>query len=64
VSGLTAQWRKSSHSSTNGSCVEVRTVEGMVQVRDTKDRGGPVLVFPARSWRGFIAALREGTFQR
>jgi hypothetical protein len=62
MSVLTAQWRKSSRSSTNGSCVEVRRATGAVQVRDTKDRGGPVLSFAPHSWRDFIAAVRAGHF--
>ncbi|GIH18370.1 DUF397 domain-containing protein [Rugosimonospora africana] len=62
MSTLTTRWRKSSRSSTNGSCVEVRRATGTVQVRDTKDRGGPVLSFDARSWGAFIAAVRAGHF--
>ncbi len=42
----TAEWRKSSRSGANG-CVEVTFVEDQVAVRDSKDRGGPVLVFTA-----------------
>lgn len=47
-------WRKSSHSGGNGGgCIEVRARSGpgQVLVRDTQDRGGPVLAFPARSWQ-------------
>jgi hypothetical protein len=62
MSALTAQWRKSSYSSTNGSCVEVRRSTGAVQVRDTKDRGGPILSFDPHSWHSFIAAVRAGHF--
>jgi hypothetical protein len=29
-----------------------------VLVRDTADRGGPVLSFTADAWRSFIAAIR------
>lgn len=58
-----AEWRTSSHSGGNGgNCVEVaRNLPGAVAVRDSKDRGGPVLVFPASTWRAFIraAARRE-----
>jgi len=33
-----------------------------VQVRDTKDRGGPVLAFPEQTWQEFISAVRDGQF--
>jgi len=51
VSVLDANWRKSSYSSNNGSCVEVRRVSAAaaVEVRDIKDRGGPSLTFNAES---------------
>jgi hypothetical protein len=64
VSGLNTRWRKSSRSSTNGSCVEVRRATNLIQVRDTKDRRGPVLSFDPRSWHGFISEVRAGNFDR
>ncbi|WP_329107650.1 DUF397 domain-containing protein [Micromonospora sp. NBC_01699] len=54
-------WFKSSYSSDNASCVEVRFVDGVVDVRDTKDRGGPVLAFGGSAWSGFVTALRAGS---
>jgi uncharacterized protein DUF397 len=62
VSVLDGEWRKSTRSSTNGSCVEVRRSVRTVQVRDTKDRGGPVLAFPEKAWQEFIIAVRDGQF--
>lgn len=55
-----ADWRKSSYSSANGGqCVEVaRNLPGAVAVRDSKDPGGPALVFTPRDWRAFTATLR------
>ena len=47
-------WRKSSYSGNGGAtCVEVgRSGDGMVAIRDTTDRSGPVLAFgPAAWWR-------------
>jgi hypothetical protein len=33
-----------------------------VQVRDTKDRGGPMLAFPTHAWQEFIGAVQAGQF--
>lgn len=43
-------WRTSSYSGGNGgACVEVaRNLPGIVAVRDSKDRTGPVLAFAPR----------------
>ncbi|WBB81533.1 DUF397 domain-containing protein [Micromonospora sp. WMMD882] len=52
-----AQWRTSTRSSGNGNCVEVAGVPGRVAVRDSKDRGGPVLLFGSSTWRAFLSGL-------
>jgi len=57
-----AKWRKSSRSGQNG-CVEVAFVDGHVAVRDSKDRGGPVLVFDLHEWAAFTVAARDGEFE-
>ncbi|WP_194821987.1 DUF397 domain-containing protein [Micromonospora sp. S-DT3-3-22] len=51
-------WFKSSRSSDNAACVEVRFVGGGVDVRDTKDRSGPMLAFDGRSWANFLTSLK------
>ncbi|WP_431892452.1 DUF397 domain-containing protein [Micromonospora haikouensis] len=51
-------WFKSSRSSNNAACVEVRFVGGAVDVRDTKDRTGPTLAFDGGSWSSFLAGLK------
>jgi hypothetical protein len=51
-------WFKSSRSSNNAACVEVRFAGGAVDVRDTKDRSGPTLTFDGRSWASFLTGLR------
>lgn len=56
-----AQWKKSSHSD-DGGCVEVAKSEQYVAVRDTKDRGGPALVFTPHEWRVFLAGVRDSEF--
>ncbi len=53
-----ATWRKSSHSASNASCVEVAVTPHMVGVRDTKDRHGGVLAVSAHHWTSFTAALK------
>ena len=59
-----AIWRKSSRSGGNGGqCVEVaRNLPGIVAVRDSKHRDGPVLTFTAGEWQSFISGLRAGLF--
>ncbi|MEU7572348.1 DUF397 domain-containing protein [Micromonospora sp. NPDC049240] len=54
-----ATWRKSRRSgSSGGNCVEVAdNLAGVVGVRDSKDPTGPALVFPATSWRAFVAEV-------
>ncbi|WP_341720232.1 DUF397 domain-containing protein [Micromonospora sp. FIMYZ51] len=52
-----AKWRTSTRSVGNGNCVEVAIVGGGVAVRDSKDRRGPVLAFPASAWHAFLASL-------
>jgi Domain of unknown function (DUF397) len=50
-------WRKSSYSGSNGgACVEVASADAVL-VRDTTDRGGPVVTFTADSWRAFTSSL-------
>jgi hypothetical protein len=57
-----AVWRKSTRSDNGGAtCVEVATnLSGVVGVRDSKDRGGPVLAFGPAAWTGFMAAATSG----
>jgi len=59
-----AQWRKSTYSGSNGGgCVEIaRNLPGIVAVRDSKDREGPVLTFTPAEWRAFIVGVRDGEF--
>ena len=56
-------WRKSTFSGNGGDCVEVASnLPGIVAVRDSKDRSGPVLVFTPAEWGAFTAGVRDGEF--
>jgi hypothetical protein len=58
-----ATWRKSTYSGANGDCVEVAgNLPGIVAVRDSKNRGGPALVFPRPAWRAFLSGAKDGEF--
>jgi hypothetical protein len=55
-------WRKSSYSTNNGQCVEVRIADEGAEMRDTKDRSGPVLRFTPAEWAAFLNGVRSGEF--
>jgi hypothetical protein len=58
-------WLKSSHSTQNGSCVEIAVLEHasrpLIAVRDSKDPGGPKLAFTGPEWKRFLAEVRDGS---
>ncbi|MEU0540110.1 DUF397 domain-containing protein [Nocardia sp. NPDC005978] len=59
----TAVWKKSSFSQPSGECVEVaRLSGGRVGVRDSKNPGGPALVFTPGEWNAFISGVEGGEF--
>ncbi|MFD0338664.1 DUF397 domain-containing protein [Streptomyces sp. NPDC127117] len=60
------RWRKSSHSSNGGDCIEVAAnlvaTLGVVPVRDSKNVSGPVLNASAASFASFVAGVKAGEF--
>ncbi|GGO47479.1 MULTISPECIES: DUF397 domain-containing protein [Streptomyces] len=63
--GASHAWTKSSYSTGNGACVEVKSpVTHAISVRDSKITDGPVIAFPAESWNVFVTEVREGDHHR
>jgi hypothetical protein len=58
-----APWRKSTYSGTNGGCVEVAFVRGLVGVRDTKNRTAGTLHFPEPTWRRLVQSATFRTWE-
>lgn len=52
-------WRTSTKSGGNGACVEVAVLDGVIAVRDSKDRSGPMLTFDRSAWRSFLSGLKK-----
>ncbi|MFE0103334.1 DUF397 domain-containing protein [Streptomyces sp. NPDC059009] len=59
--GTSHAWIKSSYSTGNGACVEVKSpIVEAISVRDSKVTEGPVLAFPAASWTAFVTEVSRG----
>ncbi|MFE3141891.1 DUF397 domain-containing protein [Streptomyces scopuliridis] len=57
------EWVKSSYSGVNGNCVEVAVPSGGGRaVRDSKNPGGPALLFTADEWHAFVCGAADGEF--
>ena len=57
--GATTTWTKSSYSTGNGACVEIKSpLVAAMSVRDSKIPEGPVLDFPADAWNSFVASVK------
>ncbi|MGA4538566.1 DUF397 domain-containing protein [Uniformispora flossi] len=56
-----AAWRMSSHTNgEDGNCVEVAgAVPEVVPVRDSKRRGGSVLLFSNSGWTSLVASVKS-----
>jgi len=54
-----AQWRTSTHSGQNGSCIQIAgNLPGIVAVRDSKDPDGPKLMITPGAWGRFTARVK------
>lgn len=61
--GSTPAWLKSSRSTGNGACVEVKSpAVSSVVVRDSKDPQGPVLTFSPEAWSTFVGDVDRGSY--
>lgn len=58
----TDDFRKSTFSSTQGSCVEVAASPDEILVRHSKDPNGPVLRYTKAEWSAFLAGAKDGEF--
>jgi hypothetical protein len=52
-------WRTSSYSGGQGNCIEVGNRDGLVLIRDTKDRTGPVLKLSPAAWRELVIRVKD-----
>ena len=55
-------WIKASASASGGECVEMRRHSDVIEVRDSKDRGGPVLRFTPAEFAAWLDGVRKGEF--
>ncbi|MER5493363.1 DUF397 domain-containing protein [Streptomyces sp. LE64] len=63
--GSTRTWVKSSHSTGNGACIEVKSpLAHTINVRDSKVAGGPALALAPESWTSFVAGVHGGGLDR
>ena len=61
LAGVT--WRKSRHSGQLGNCVETAALAaGEVAMRNSRDPGGPVLIFTRDEMAAFLAGAKDGEF--
>jgi hypothetical protein len=60
IQGATETWTKSSYSTGNGACVEVKSpVARAIAVRDSKVPAGPSITFVSESWNTFVSGVGQ-----
>ena len=58
-----ARWRKSRASNPSGCCVEVAALsDGAIAVRNSRDPGGPALVYTRAEVGAFLTGVKNGEF--
>ena len=58
-----ASWRKSSHSNSQGNCVEFAALaDGSVAVRNSRDAKGPALIYTRAEIAALLAGAKDGEF--
>lgn len=55
-----ATWRKSSHSATQGVCVEIAQTPTATGIRDSKNPAGARLTLTPAQWASFLNQLKNG----
>jgi len=57
-----AVWKKATASG-GAACVEVASLgNGIVGMRDSKDRGGPILTYTIHEFAAFVMGVKQGEF--
>jgi hypothetical protein len=57
-------WIKAQASTHNGACIEIASAAGNIAIRDSKDPGGPILVYTPAEFGAFLHGARSGEFDR
>lgn len=58
----TSPWIKASASDAHGQCVEQRRIGEAIEVRDSKDRSGPILRFTEAEFGAWLDGAKRGEF--
>jgi hypothetical protein len=55
-------WHKSDYSNPNGSCVELAKLPGRIAIRNSRDPGGPALIYTSAEIAAFVRGVKDGHF--